>query len=180
MIIAGTAPNRNPSERLMKGATLIELITTATIILTIIGTGLPSLSKWLQYQTEITILRSLSHLVTFARTKAVKENQYLTLCASHNRVSCEGEWNKTIIVFNDFNKNETLDNDEILFRIFELAKTTPCLKWNASAGRQYLQFKPSGATNGTAGHFRFCQGVNTAIDKKLVISFNGRTSLKKL
>ncbi|MFA7552723.1 MAG: GspH/FimT family pseudopilin [Spongiibacteraceae bacterium] len=164
----------------LRGFTFIDLLTTLSIFMVITFLGIPNFSAWLQRQAQSTVFDTLHHLSTFARTKAVKENTYLTLCASHDNVNCTGEWNKTIIIFSDPNKNETVDGDERLFKVLTLPKSTPCLLWNAGAQRQYLQFKPSGAINGTAGHFRFCDSVNNSIETRLVISFNGRTSLKSL
>lgn len=165
---------------LQRGFTFIDLLTALSVFMVVTCIGIPNLHHWLQRQAQSTVFDTLHHLSTFARTKAVKENTFLTLCASHNNLTCNGDWNKTIIIFNDPNKNETVDAGERLFKVMALPDSTPCLQWNASAHRQYLQFKPSGATNGTAGHFRFCDSVNNAIEKRLVISFNGRTSLKNL
>ncbi|MEE8056237.1 MAG: GspH/FimT family pseudopilin [Pseudomonadales bacterium] len=181
MFIFKLISSKNPSNiSSTHGWTLIELITVLAVFILLTGIGTPNLNKWLQHQTESTVFNTLYHLCVFARTLAVKENHYLTLCASEDLKHCGGPWNKTIIVFSDFNKNETVDENEQLFRAITLPKTTPCLEWNASAHRQYLQFKPSGATNGTAGHFKFCDTVINAIQKKIVVSFNGRTSLKSL
>lgn len=177
MLTFNTPPAKTHSNA---GLTLIELISVLAILMILLGAGLPNLSTWLQHHTESTILNTLHHLSSFARTRAIKENTYLTLCASNDNKTCHGEWNKTIIIFSDSNKNETVDADDRLFKAITLPKATPCLEWKASAGRQYLQFKPSGATNGTSGHFKFCDTVHNPIENKLVISFNGRTSLKKL
>ncbi len=163
-----------------QGFNLIELMTVMSVLLITMVIGLPGLNQWLQSQKETTVLRSINLLTTLARTRAIKDDQYFTLCASDDQIHCTGSWNKTLIVFNDINKNETVDNEEQLWRVLTLPASTPCLQWNASLGRQYLQFKPSGASNGTAGHFRFCDSVNTVVTKKLVVSLNGRTSLKKL
>jgi Tfp pilus assembly protein FimT len=84
------------------------------------------------------------------------------------------------MVFSDNNKSESIDDDDdTLFKLIQLPKSTPCLYWNLDK-RQYIQFKPSGAINGTAGHLKFCDDVSSSYNKKLVISFNGRTSLKNL
>ena len=119
-------------------------------------------------------------MIILSRTRAVRENRFFTLCASKDLTRCDGEWNKTIIVFSDHNKNEIVDADDVLLKAITLPVNTPCLEWNASARRNYLQFKPNGSSNGTAGHFRFCDAVNKHYEKKLIVSLSGRTSLKNL
>ena len=163
-----------------RGLTLIELIAVLAVLMLLTGIGFPNLNRWLQYQAESTVFNTLHHLCVFARTRAVKENSYLTLCASEDLKHCGSPWNTTIIVFSDINKNETVDSNERLFKAVTLPETTPCLEWRAGSKRQYLQFKPSGASNGTAGHFRFCDSVNSSVRKKVVVAFSGRTSLKSL
>lgn len=163
-----------------QGFNLIELLIVMAIITVLGGLGIPSLRSGLQRSAEAATLNTLSHLATFARNRAIKEQTFFTLCPSVDLRHCQGEWNKTLIVFSDGNRNERLDEGERLYQTLTLAKGTPCLEWRASAGRQYVQFKSSGATNGTAGHFRFCEGTRSVLNKRLVISFNGRTSLKTL
>lgn len=173
-------PCPQPQPRPKKnGFSLIELLATLSVIMLTLAIGVSGLSQWLQYQTESSLFRSLTHLATFARTRAIKDNQYLTLCPSADKTSCNGPWNKTIIVFNDSNTNERVDNGDVLYRVLSLPETTPCLLWQASLGRHYLQFKPSGASNGTAGHFRLCDAIHNSNNKKLVIGLSGRTSLRR-
>lgn len=162
------------------GWTLIELLTVLAVVSILAGVGVPSLSKWFQRQSEASLFKTLYHLSSYARTKAIRERQFLTLCPSEDHRQCNGEWQDTIIIFSDGNRNETLDSDEQLYKAITLPDNTPCLQWRASAGRNYLQFKPSGVTNGTAGHFRFCDQVISNYNKQLVVSFSGRSSLRDL
>jgi type IV fimbrial biogenesis protein FimT len=163
----------------IRGVTLVDLLVSLTIIAITLGAGIPSLHKWLQKSAEDTAFKMLFHLSAYTRTEAIKTNDYFTLCPSQNQVSCGGPWNKQLIIFNDSNKNEFLDDEETLFKLISLPNSTPCIQWNLPE-RQYVQFKPTGMINGTAGHFRFCDGEDTLTALKLVISFNGRTSLRSL
>ena len=160
-----------------QGRTLIELLITLTIIGIIVGVGLPSFNQSLQQRQEQTVLKSLLHLSVYARTEAIRRNNYYTVCPSDNGLHCGGQWHRQIIVFSDYNKNKIIDGPDIMYRTLTFSASTPCIQWNLIQ-RQYLQFKPNGAANGTAGHFRFCDKVNSSIDKKMVISFNGRASIK--
>lgn len=162
-----------------KGLTLVDILVTLAIVSITLGQGIPALQKWLQRSTEDSAFKLLFHLSAYTRTEAIKANDYFTLCPSENHSSCGGDWNGDIIIFNDSNKNEAIDKDETLHKLISLPANTPCIRWNLPK-RQYVQFKPTGMINGTAGHFRFCDDSNTLTHKRLVISFNGRTSLRAL
>ncbi len=156
------------------GLTLVELIAVLAIIAITLGLGIPSLQKWQANSTQSLAFKNLYHLTFYARALAIKENSFVTLCASDDNLHCTGEWNRRLIVFRDDNKNERVDDGEHLLKVHEFPDSTPCLELKVSLGRQYLQFKPTGQVNGTAGHFRTCDD-NT---KKMVISFTGRTAYK--
>ncbi len=162
------------------GMTLIELLTTLSVIAITMSIGFPSMSKWIKTKSQNAAFETLYHSVTFARTKAIRQQENFTICASKDNTQCNGEWNDTIIIFNDHNKNAQLDSSEILYKTISMPQGTPCIQWRAGGGRDYLRFKANGATSGTAGHFRYCDPNTTQYDKKLVVSFTGRTSIKKL
>lgn len=162
------------------GWTLIELMIVLTIAGLLLGLGTPGMNQWLQQRTETLALRALYHLSVYARTSAIKAGNTVTLCPSDDHQHCGGSWNKTVIIFTDRNKNETVDNQDQLLRVANLPRNTPCLEWHASAKKTYMQFKSSGASNGTAGHLRFCEPGIDPNQSKLVIAFTGRSSLKPL
>jgi Tfp pilus assembly protein FimT len=136
------------------------------------------LGNAIERQSQRTVLHDLYHLILMTRTLAVREETYYTLCASHDNIHCDETWQDRVIVFRDRNKNEQVDNDDSIYRQLLLPNGIRCLEWYS--GRHFLQFKPTGASNGTAGHFRFCDSTNNYLEKKLVVSFQGRTSLKDL
>jgi type IV fimbrial biogenesis protein FimT len=163
----------------VRGITLIELLSTLTIMSIVTAMGMPAMDQWIQRKTEDTVLKSLFHLSVYTRTEAIKASDYFTFCPTEDKISCGGNWNKEIMVFKDSNKNEAIDEDDVLFKLIRLPATSPCIEWILKK-RQYVQFKPSGASNGTAGHFKFCNQDKSLIDKKVIISFNGRTSMRAL
>ncbi len=142
--------------------------------------AIPGMIQWLERSTESAVFSLLNHMVVMARTRAIRDQTHFTVCASEDKIYCADHWNRQIIVFNDPNTNETRDQGERLYKAITLPEGTPCISWNASLGRRYLQFKPTGASNGSAGHFRLCDGEGSYLNRKLVVSLNGRTSLQNL
>lgn len=176
---ANTYSERQSPKQDIRGTTIIELLSILTIISIVTAMGMPSMNQWIQRKTEDTILKSLFHLSVYARTKAIKASDYFTFCPTKNRISCGGNWNKEVMVFKDSNKNEAIDEDDILLKLITMPTTSPCIEWNLEK-RQYVQFKPSGASNGTAGHFKFCDRNHSLDNKKVIVSFNGRTSIRAI
>lgn len=163
-----------------RGWTLVELLVSCAIVATLAGLAVPGLQHWLNRAAQTAMFDLLQHAASFARSQAIIEHRYFTVCGSDNGIHCSGQWRDHIMIFSDDNRNEAIDKGERLYRTFSVADHMPCIQWRASAGRHYLQFRPNGAVNGTAGHFRLCQGTPGQAQHKLVVSLNGRTSLRSL
>ena len=164
------------------GWTLVELLSSMTIVAILTGAGLPAMNRWLQQQAQATTFHDLHHLIYYARSAAIKRQRFITVCPSRDHHRCSSDWNSTdIMVFTDFNKNRIVETEtDLVLRVSALPRQASCLQLRASAQKQYLQFKPSGASNGIAGHFRFCEDATTSNANKMVISLNGRSRIKKL
>lgn len=160
------------------GWTLPELLVTGAIISVMTIAAIPSLNNWMSRNSEKALFEQLNQAAVFARTRAVRDRQYFTVCASEDQTRCSEQWQKQIIVFSDTNHNEVIDGTDQLLRSFTLPESAPCLEWRGSGRKNYLQFKPSGASNGTAGHFRLCEPHPHASHRRLVVSLGGRTSLR--
>jgi prepilin-type N-terminal cleavage/methylation domain-containing protein len=161
------------------GLSLIELLVSLAIIALLSSFTAPGIKQLLHRRSQQIALETLFHLSVYSRNEAIKFNDYFTVCPTVDKQRCNGQWNKTVMVFRDSNKNETIDSDEKLAKLLSLPPSTPCIDWR-SAAENYLQFRPSGASNGSAGHFRFCDRIAQRLEKKVVVSLNGRTSIKDL
>lgn len=164
--------------RLSRGWTLPELLAACAIMVILATMAVPGFHQWQRKSAETAALSTLGHAADFARLHAIRDHQYTTVCASVDGSRCDGQWQHRIAVFSDHNHNETLDGNDRLLRLFDQPDAVPCIHWQASASRDYLQFKPNGSSNGTAGHFRLCDPIPGQRGRKLVVSLNGRTALR--
>lgn len=162
------------------GWTLVELLASCAIVLILATFAIPGLQHWIDRTSQAAAFNLLQHAASFARAQAINEHRYFTVCGSDDGIQCNRHWRDHIVIFSDDNRNEAIDRGERLYRTFNLGDHTPCIQWRASGGRHYLQFKPNGAVNGTAGHFRLCQNSRGQTQQKLVVSLNGRTSLRQI
>ncbi|MBU2710176.1 GspH/FimT family pseudopilin [Zooshikella harenae] len=158
-----------------QGFTLVELLVTCSILIMLVGYGIPALNQFIQSCSTRTSINTLHNAITTARTQAVVHKTTVTLCPSADGISCQSEWHQHIIVFSDPNKNKQLDDEETLYQILDINNKIK-LSSRLSAGRSYLRFKPDGIISGTAGTLTICPSNNNNHHaRQLIVSFTGRT-----
>jgi len=151
----------NRQAHLVRGITLLELITTlavAGVSLAIIVPGWSALSQRSQLTSGANLV--LTHL-RYARTEAVTRGETVTLCPSDDGSSCSGDpfgWHRGYIVFVDADgdRDRASHLDEKLLRTQGAAPTG--LRLHTSAGRPAVRFRPDGTAGGTNATFRLCLG----------------------
>lgn len=163
--------------RYRQGMTMVELLLVLAIAAILVSFGAPALhNAHTRYQAR-SGFQALLHMVRFARQSAVVKRQYVTVCPTLDRLSCSDDWSRPVMVFVDMNKNEHIDAGDNLLAYQEFRLSRGWFKLSASARRQYLQFKPSGVSNGVAGNIRLCGAEPSLSAFKLVVSLSGRISL---
>ena len=93
----------------MSGFTLIELVSVMLIVAILAAVGLPSFNYVTSSNRVATEVNSLVGDLQYARSEAVREGSYVTVCASVNGTSCTGmaTWNTGWIVFADPTNSHT-------------------------------------------------------------------------
>jgi len=125
------------------GFTMTELIVTMSIAAILLAIGVPSF-KYVTVSNRIsTEVNALLGDLQYARSQAIKEGLYVTVCASSNATSanptCSGgnAWEGGWIVFLDSNNDQQVDNNEAVIRAQPAFASTDT-------------FQPAGALNFTA------------------------------
>ena len=98
------------------GFTLIESMTSISVMLLLGGIAVGSLSFIRDYETVSDINNLLTDLY-FSRTEALKRNATITLCRSNDGATCirSNDWENGWMIFTDNNRNRVVDEkDEIL------------------------------------------------------------------
>jgi type IV fimbrial biogenesis protein FimT len=86
------------------GFTLIELLTVSTVIAILLAIGVPSFRYVTTANRASAEINGLLGDMQFARAEAIREGQYVTVCASLDQLTCAGagtNWNIGWIVFSD-------------------------------------------------------------------------------
>lgn len=86
-----------------RGYTLVEMITVVSIVGILLGIGVPSYRYVTIGNRTTSVINNLLGDLQFARAEAIKEGQFVTVCASADQATCSGNvaWTAGWIVFSD-------------------------------------------------------------------------------
>ena len=158
-----------------QGMSLIECLLVLSIAALLVGLGSSSFTPLLQrYQADQPVYQ-LYQMTRYARQYAVMHNVVVTLCPAVDETGCS-EGGQYWLLFTDHNRNERLDAMDRVVRFSALVGGWhPRLR--LSAGRQYLQFRPVGMANGTAGKLYTCHSERGHSGHYVTVALSGRVSL---
>jgi type IV fimbrial biogenesis protein FimT len=94
---------RQISRRRMAGLNLMEMLIVMLIIAILAGIGVPSFRYVTASNRISSEVNALLGDMRYARTEAIKEGSWVTVCASADQATCSasGNWNTGWIVFSD-------------------------------------------------------------------------------
>ena len=100
------------------GFTLTELLVVMAIVAILLGIGVPSYRYITTSYRMSAEVNSLLGDMQFARAEAIKEGQFVVVCASSSGAACTNTgWNRGWIVFSDTNNDLQLNNGERLLHV---------------------------------------------------------------
>ncbi len=158
-----------------KGFTLLEMLIVVAIIAVLTGLSTPGLQRIVHKHEGENALRTLSELLTLARSTAVTRGQIVTLCRSLDGQTCSGTWNSGGIVFTDRNGDHVINQDDQLLRVHFNHAMQGSVVWRAFQNRQYLQIDAQGFLRHQSGHFLYCPlNRDITMARQLIINGTGR------
>lgn len=162
------------------GFTLLELITTTTILCVILAIGIPSFAKQISESRTKTATLALLDAIETTRATAVFRNQHVVLNATDKK------WHEGWTLFVDKNNNGELDGDDEILRTHEkLDAVTSNAKAPINAYVAFIgtgegrQVGAGGRGGFLSGTIKICPTVKGE-GYSLVLSKGGRTRVGKL
>jgi Tfp pilus assembly protein FimT len=160
----------------LKGFTLLELLTSLTILMVLITIGMPALANFtvkLRVDREISILH---RMLVFTKNTAINSNTFITICPLNDSNACTTDWHLTLTVFSDHNKNKQFEplKQEAILQIKGPIEVTDKLQYGK--GRTALVFGPTGhlAIWGGNATFKYCPLDSEDKNRGIVVSRAGR------
>jgi len=162
------------------GFTLVELLSTLTIILIIFGLGIPALKATVTTNRLASSINALAGTLAYTRSEAIKRNQHVVLCKSLEGTQCtrQGDWRQGWLMYVDRNQNRVLDAGEAVLGTHQLSGKIE-VDYRAFGSRHYLVYRPIGTTR-TNGTFTFCDPGYPESARALIIMKTGRARLSNV
>lgn len=159
-----------------KGFTLLELLTSLTILMILITIGMPALANFtikLRVDREISTLHKM---LAFTKNTAINSNTFITICPLNNANVCTTDWHLTLTVFSDHNKNKEFEplKQEAILLVKQPIEVNDKLQYGKN--RTALVFGPTGhlAIWGGNATFKYCPLGNEDKNRGIIVSRAGR------
>jgi type IV fimbrial biogenesis protein FimT len=161
-----------------KGLTLIELMTTLSVV-AILGTlAVPGFSNLLADAERTTTVNNFFHAIFLARSESIKRGQVVSLCKSNDAQTCVNrapEWSGGWIVFINSDRDELpeRDVDETVLAVYD-----GWTRGRITSNRNAYSFRPydQAVVNGT---ILFCDARGGEYARAIIISQTGRPRVAK-
>lgn len=151
------------------GFTLIELVTTMSVVAILASIAAPSFAGFLERQRASAAITSLMTHMALARVAAISRNQRSILCPSSDGVHCEAstDWSAGWMLFHDEDGNRMPDSSDEILRV-DLEPTSRHLRVFSTTGRQQLRYLPDGRSAGTNLTISICNKDDELLGKVIV------------
>lgn len=167
------------------GFTLLELLTTLTILMLLITIGVPSMANFTVKMRVDNEISTIKRMLAFTKNTAINSNTNITICPLNEANICTTNWHLTLTVFSDHNKNKIYEpaNKEVILQVKKPIHKEDKLQYGKD--RTALVYGPTGHLVIWGGNatFKYCPKDHEDKNRGLVISRAGRvyetTNLKK-
>ena len=159
-----------------KGFTLVELMTTVSILATLSIITIPNYSNFITSTRVEREISELYRLLLITRNVAINSGTPITVCPINEGNECISSWDKPIIVFQDQNNNGVLDktSGEVIIKYKGAIKEGDKLLYGK--GRTKIGYEPTGRLEGWGqnGTFRYCPKIKPELAKGIRVAVSGR------
>ena len=166
-----------------RGFTLLEFIVTLSVASLLVVAATPAFQETTRENRMRGEISQLEGALNLARLEAMRRNNRVTVCAAADPNAsqvCKTDgsgWSTGWIVFSDLDGDRTLDAGDELIRVYDRMESGLTLDKNGNA--DWVQFRASGASTGSASTFRLCDERGFDSSTLAILSNIGRISIVK-
>lgn len=158
------------------GFTLTELMVGLTVAGITLSVGVPSFSGFVANQTQTRITNDLVIAMGLARSEAIKQNRFVTVCKSDDGLQCNvaARWEDGWIVFANTNQAnaDTVDAGETVIKYFEATGDDRTIEAE-TAGVNLVSFRPTGTVT-VATNWAICDSHGAERARMVSVDRAGR------
>lgn len=148
------------------GFSLIELMVVLGVLGILLTVGAPSFNNLIADNRLLSEVYALRATLNNARTEALTQRTFVSVCRSSDGATCTGNWNQGYIAFTDFDGDGVLDPNgprgDTIIQAKVLDKATLDITYSNAANR--IRFNSRGNALTFGGTMRICdnRGANKA------------------
>ena len=105
-----------------KGLTLAELLVTLSLDMLLVTLSAPGLSDLMQKQHADATVMQLRKVITMAKTQAITNNTFTTLCHFADGIACNGKLEQGVLMFLDIDGGRKLNKEDTKIAYLRLPK----------------------------------------------------------
>ncbi len=154
-----------------RGFSLIELMVVLAVLGILLTVGAPSFNNLIADNRLLAEVYGLRATLNNARTEALTQRTFVTVCRSSDGVSCTGNWNQGYIAFTDFNGDGVLDTGGPRVDTIIQAKVLDNSILDISVSpATAIRFNSRGNALGFSGTIKICDDRGASKARGMVVS----------
>lgn len=162
------------------GFTAVEMMVVLVIMAVVVSLAAPALTNLIRDNRMLSQVYAMRAALNTARSEALAERMFVTMCRSNDGESCSGTWNEGYIAFTDRDGDGQVDdpNDPEGDRIFvaesnALDSLTVAYQSPGDANMIRVRFDSLGYARGFGGTFTVCDERGAEKARGVIVSEAG-------
>ena len=150
------------------GLTLIELLTSITVLVIGLAIALPSMPALIEPWRTLAAANALHHDLQSARQRALRDRQFIVLCPSVDGASCSPHthWQSGWLIITEAGD------------VIQQSAARPALVID-SGHRQQVRFRPDGSARGSNLTLTLTSTRHPTAELRVVLSNSGRSRVER-
>jgi type IV fimbrial biogenesis protein FimT len=160
------------------GFTLVEMMMALVVLAVLLAVAAPGFSELIKNNRMLSEVYALRAALNGARSEALAQRNFVTLCRSDDGADCGGDWNDGYIAFLDVDGDGSVDDpnspdgDRIFVSRLEDSSGTINLAFSNTTSNR-VRFDGQGYARSFDGVFTFCDDRKKPDAKRLAVTAVG-------